>query len=212
VGQSTVKKKVLLLRAVEVGSEFSPQYSNLSIHRFMVLLSVDETRAIIWKNSELSSDIGDLVELSEEYSKPVVISTEKFGDMTLNREYDWVEGKILWVGYLVSLNIAVPKNESMLRGLQIAETLFDEQSSWSKKVNDYAAVKLLPSYNDGWKVDDGPDMTPEQFISKIKLTSIAISDKGKFTFWHDDGGIFAGHYVEVSGTLETGMNHADTPG
>lgn len=211
-GKAVVERELTLLRAVEPGSDYFSEFSELSIYRFEVLLSVNQKRAIVWRKSESEADKRQLSEIAQEFAKPVITNTKKFGKMTLDRRINMMEGNIMWNGNSVRLYIEMDGTEGIKTGLKIAETLYENQASWSKKVNDYAVENLLPGWNDEWKVDDGPDMTAEQFISKITLTGISIDRSGEFTFDHDDGDIFAGHYIVVGGTLETGLNNVDTPG
>ena len=48
--------------------------------------------------------------------------------------------------------------------------------------------------------------------AQCDLTSIDLSENGQFTFWHEDGGIFQGHYIEVRGNLKEGLTSADITG
>jgi hypothetical protein len=46
----------------------------------------------------------------------------------------------------------------------------------------------------------------------MRLTSITVGHGGRFTFWHEDGDLFWGHSITVSGTLAKGPTDADIPG
>ena len=46
----------------------------------------------------------------------------------------------------------------------------------------------------------------------MRLTSINTYPEGGFEFWHDDGDLFWGHYIQVSGSLDEGLTSADIPG
>lgn len=46
----------------------------------------------------------------------------------------------------------------------------------------------------------------------MKLESISIQPNGEFEFWHNDGDLFYGHSIQISGSLEKGLTHSDIPG
>ena len=45
----------------------------------------------------------------------------------------------------------------------------------------------------------------------MKLQSIVFYPDGDFNFWYDDGDLFWGHSIAISGNLE-GLKDADIPG
>jgi hypothetical protein len=46
----------------------------------------------------------------------------------------------------------------------------------------------------------------------MTLESITVTPDGSFDFWHNDGDLFYGHSIQVSGNLSQGPTHADIPG
>jgi hypothetical protein len=46
----------------------------------------------------------------------------------------------------------------------------------------------------------------------MRLKSVTVYPDGSFDFWHDDGDLFWGHSIQVSGDLLDGPTHADIPG
>jgi hypothetical protein len=46
----------------------------------------------------------------------------------------------------------------------------------------------------------------------MRLDCISADEDGSFTFWHNDGGMFWGHCIEIRGTLSDGPKLADIPG
>jgi len=79
------------------------------------------------------------------------------------------------------------------------------------RVKDSAVQELLPLKNDAWLGDDETEFSPEEFKSKMTLQSISIHPDGDFDFWHDDGDLFWGHSIQVSGSLADGPTAADIP-
>jgi hypothetical protein len=56
--------------------------------------------------------------------------------------------------------------------------------------------------------EDETPVTPRQFKERMTLESIAVSPNGKFEFTFDDGQLFWGHVIQVSGSLSKGPTNA----
>jgi hypothetical protein len=55
-------------------------------------------------------------------------------------------------------------------------------------------------------------MSAADFLSKMSLESISLDEDGGLTFWHNDGDLFWGHAIQISGNLTDGLKSADIPG
>ena len=96
--------------------------------------------------------------------------------------------------------------------IKTAETLWADEAGWKQRADDYAVEKLLPLKNASWLEDNDVEVTSNEFKARMKLVSITVEGKGRFTFWHEDGDLFWGHSIEIRGTLEVGLIDADIPG
>lgn len=45
-------------------------------------------------------------------------------------------------------------------------------------------------------------LTAAQFLKRMKLQSVNADPDGSFAFWHDDGDLFWGHSIQVTGNLK----------
>lgn len=211
-GQPVVNKELTILRPVAPDADWFSEYPKLSIHRIRVMVSTDESRAIFAGKATQKADTEGLTDIAEELAKPVVIKTERFGDLTLDRSIDWFEGEVKWNGESVRINFHTDETQDISTGLKVAGKLWDEQQSWKQKVDDYAVQELLHLKNDNWLGDNESPLTPDQFKSRMTLQSISIHPDGDFEFWHDDGDLFWGHSIQISGSLDDGPTQADIPG
>lgn len=149
----------------------------------------------------------DLKAILEEQKKPVTFWEEGLGTFTLNRQVDWFETEVDWLGGQISL--VFDAEEDRAEVLQRAKTLLAGAASWDKRVREYAADDLLASAND-WAEDE--EITREQFIQRMELESIEIRADGSFEFWFADGDMFYGHSIHVSGDMEHGPDDAAMEG
>ena len=153
-----------------------------------------------------------LSQLAVELQKPVVISDSSLGEFTLDRSLDWFRGEATWAGKQIRLDLSAGKSHDADQCLQVAKTLWGDQSSWAAKVADYAVEQLLERKNDTWLDEGESPVTPESFKSRMVLESVTVYPDGEFEFWHDDGDLFWGHSIQVSGSLSEGLTDVDTPG
>ena len=147
-----------------------------------------------------------------EYKKPLQINDSLFGVLTFDRSVEWFEGQVTWLGQTISLSVSLDESGSYEDALNTAKALFADMSTWSEKVCNYAVQELLPLKNDNWLDDDEDPVTPEAFIECMQLESITCDPGGEFSFWHDDGDLFWGHSIQISGSLSEGLTDADIPG
>lgn len=189
--------------------EALPAYS---IQRMSVLLSTDQTRAVVEKVLPVADPDKVLVELADRLRTPVVVSTRRFGDVTLNPTIGWFEGKAKWNRRMIELRFEKDEADGIAEAINTAETLWENQAAWKRKVDDFAVEKLLPLKNESWLDEDEADLSPADFKAKMKLQSISFAKNGRFQFWHEDGDLFWGHSIQITGNLKEGLTNADIPG
>lgn len=176
------------------------------IIKFKGRVSEDGQRLLLLDLPEPAFD-PDLKAILEEQKKPVTFWEEGLGTFTLNRQVDWFETELDWLGGQISLVFDV--GEDRAGALQNAKALLADAASWDERIRAYAADDLLASAND-W-AEDG-EITREQFIQRMELESIEIRADGSFEFWFADGDMFYGHSIHVSGDMEHGPDDASMEG
>jgi hypothetical protein len=159
---------------------------------------------------ETSDD--DLNIKAAELQKPVTFTDSKLGTFTLDRTVDWFTAKTRWVGKPVSLNLSATEPNDLEKALKAAHTLWKAQKGWSKRISNFAVKRLLPLKNDNWLSDGEAELNAKQFNARMALEAITVTPSGSFDFWHNDGDLFWGHSIQISGNLTEGPTHADIPG
>lgn len=219
VGQPLVHRKLTLLRPLQIDRSWRGvlRFPENSAHQLKVLLSTDETRAIVADalmiddlHTEIAMD-GELHNALEEAQKPVVVTTARFGDLRYHDSEDCFVGEAEWNGEAVELSFYVDDNQDITSLLATAEQLWDAQSEWKKKVDDFA-VGLLPIKNESWLDVDEQPLDAEQFKAQMKLQAIWVHPDGEFEFWHEDGDLFWGHVIQVTGSLTEGLTEVGIAG
>ena len=157
---------------------------------------------------------GDLNQVAADLQKPVTFDDPTLGVLTLERAYDCFIGTATWCGDSVSVMLEAKEPAQVKQAARHARTLWDNQDEWSRRINDYAVQELLPLKNDTWLDDESDEkpLTPDQFKARMRVESIGITPDGGFDFIHDDGDLFFGHAIQITGTIEGGPDSADIPG
>ena len=176
------------------------------IIKFRGRVSEDGKRLLLLDLPEPGFD-PDLKAILAEQKKPVTFWEEGLGTFTLNRQVDWFETEVDWLGGQISL--VFDAEEDRAEVLQRAKTLLAGAADWDQRIRAYAADDLLASAND-WAEDE--EITREQFIQRMELESIEIRADGSFEFWFADGDMFYGHSIHVSGDMEHGPDDAAMEG
>lgn len=154
----------------------------------------------------------ELNSYSVELQQPVTFADPQFGRFTLDRRVNWYEATPDWCGSSIRLTISAGAPEEMEKSLAVARRLWAEQEDWKRKITDCATKKLLGLKNDNWLDENEPEVSEEGFAHKMALESISVEAGGAFEFWHDDGDLFWGHSILVSGNLADGPKDAGIHG
>ncbi len=183
------------------------------IIKFRGRVSEDGRRLLLLDLPEPGFD-PDLEAILEEQKKPVTFWEEGLGTFTLNRQVDWFETEIQWLGAEISL--VFDAEEDRAEVLRKAKALLANAVSWDRRVREYAADELLELAND-WSQDMDEDggaveVTREQFMERMELEAVQVEPDGSFEFWFGDGWMFAGHSIRVTGSLENGPDEASMEG
>ena len=187
-----------------------------SLVQFKVKLSKESPFG--WARAQLISilDTPDDAELQESLAKfkePVEFNHPEFGTLVLDKSVDWFEGEVSWMNKPITISVSLDEEtNSPESSFNTIESLYKDASNWSKTITDFAVSELLPLKNESWLSEGGPELSSAEFIKAMKLESITVYPDGEFEFWHNDGDLFWGHSILISGTLTEGPNYADIPG
>lgn len=143
----------------------------------------------------------------EELQKPVTFEDSFFGTFTLERPVDWFAAEVIWEGNPISLHLS--DFDEVQECLKTAHTIWRNQSYWYQKIRDYAVQELLNLKNNDWLDEDEVELSPDKFKDRMILESIKVCPNGSFDFYFDDGDLFWGHSIEISGSLLEGMTYAN---
>lgn len=148
----------------------------------------------------------------QELQKPVTVENPWFGTLTLDRSLNWFCGSPTWANEVIGLNLSMDNCDSIEQPLAVAGELWDSETEWNNKIIECAVQYLLPLKNDTWLEEGEAELTADDFKKRISLEAITVYPDGTFEFWYDDGDLFWGHSIMVSGSLVDGLDGAGIHG
>ena len=158
----------------------------------------------------------ELKAILEEQKKPVSFWESGLGTFVLNRSVGWFEAEADWLGRTIRLDFDQEENRADC--LTHFHTLMERQQEWDQKVRAFAAEQLLELAND-WEQDaagneerEPEEITAERFMERMEPDAVQMSETGAFEFWFNDGDLFWGHAIHVTGTLDGGLESAQMEG
>lgn len=191
----TLMEQIAPYQIVAVETESDPDQRMLALRRIVDLHAHDD----------------ELVSIAAALQQPITLDTARFGPLHFERRYSRFTGQVQWGGRPCELSLAGADPQAPEPALAQVEILFAAEDTWRQRIEQYAVAELL-ARAEHWRDDDGPPITAEQFLERMTLESIDVHEDGSFSFTFDDGDLFAGHAIQISGDLATGPSRADTPG
>lgn len=154
----------------------------------------------------------------EEYQKPVNIEDEVLGTLKLDRDVGMLDSEILWDGEKVPLALKIDLDDEKTwdTARRFAQKFMADRERWDKAMRKFAAKELTELANE-WQEDDDENknadpITEEIFAQRITLSELSLTYEGDFAAYFDDDDMFWGHTVEICGSLENGIEHANIAG
>lgn len=157
----------------------------------------------------------DLEAIAAELEKPVYYQDDHLGKLELDRRLDWFHGVAPWIQSEVNISVnTAPGNGDEIdkKALAHLALIFKDPESWERRFKDFAAESLLELKNDNWLGEDESEFTVGDFKSKMTIASLQAYADGSFEVFYDDGNLFWGHVIIVSGTLKDGPTDANIAG
>ena len=152
----------------------------------------------------------DLKAILEEQKKPTAVEVEGLGKFTLNRSVGVLQAEIQFMGQ--SAQICFDKDEDRTACARTAKAVLDHLIALDEKARNLAADKLLELANQ-WAADaDEEEVSREEFLTRLTLESIDVAENESFNLWYNDGALFFGHVIHVSGNLNDGVTDAQMEG
>ncbi len=208
VGGACNETNLSIVRTLPFNADEFDKFPKYAILKLKVFMTPSKERVLL--DTVLPMDVKnkELERLVEILEKPVIVSTELFGDLTLDKRFDIFEGEGMWINHKVKVRIPL-RNKSIENELKTAASVWSEKVAWEDKAKEYAVKELLPIKNEHWLSEGEVEMTTDEFKKLMDLESVTFEKDIQIQFWYNDGDIFWGHSIGVSANLNDGPDYAD---
>lgn len=112
----------------------------------------------------------------------------------------------------ISIQLSVDTNGDPAKAISRATAVLASFESFTRQACDYAVERLLKLKNDSWLDEGEEELTPAEFKERMELEALHVDPDGSVTFYHRDGDLFWGHYIEIRMDELNRFVHADIPG
>lgn len=180
---------LVLSRAVPNSSGSGYQLDRYSYHRIRVLLSGDETRAVVLEGLETQDCSQELISIAESLARPFSLDHDRFGTLVLDRGLELFSGATTWNGS--DVEITFPANGEMLDSAisNRADALFENEFEIAQRVSQFLTTSVVSEHDE--------DLIPGEIDSRLTLEGINLSECESVEFWYDDDDLWGGHSLVV---------------
>ncbi len=194
-------ENLLIVKEIEDTKHYFQIFRNKTIVRLKVRKEKDSSglyiRFLLEDIIDTNYKDNDLNIILEEYSKPVYYKDEELGDFELDKSINMFNKNIEWDNNNISISFENIDEEVNKKSVDIIRKIFASKKDIEKKLKDYISENLIEDANSWNDDDDKPNISKEEFVKLITLTSINIIYEDNITFYFDDGDIFSGHVIAV---------------
>ena len=169
----------------------------------------------------------ELKRLLDEYNTIVSINDDVLGELTLNKEFNFLEATVDWLGREVTIDIEVfdEDQQSWYKYIDTMKSFVIQQQQWDHDMKKFSCDTLLELANEwadeiheeGQEASNQSQITENEFMNRISLSSLSLSydedeDDYSFSAYYDDDDIFLGHSIEIFLSLKNGITNAHLAG
>ena len=186
---------VLTWMEKESKSKIKFNFDDLETYHVRVRKSKENDNSYLLLNVIKKVKDDRLEQLKEEYLKPVVIRNE-FGEFELDKDFNWFEGKIGYLGDTCNVRLSVEQGETITeKQLSKLGEITKDLAAWDEKVKKYATQELFDLAND-W-CEEEREITEEEFCQRICVMNINIEPDGSVEVELDNDEMFTDHCIVI---------------
>ena len=151
--------------------------------------------------------------------KPTPLRTEPrelvhplLGTFVLDACGEEYERKVDWLRQQVTLSLVTERLENWGVVIAHATELWQRREEISQAVGRMIQTELLEAVNEQRTARSEPVFDGAALLQAIVLERITIDADGCYCFLFADADLLGGHAIDVTGYLDSGPTHLDTPG
>jgi hypothetical protein len=164
--------------------------------------------------AELAQYVGraedlEIATLAEPMLSPPPFSHPQLGVFLAEpRIPDLFKGKVNWGGREVVLQLDVKGTGSLVDRAAAMLHLLADPARWIAEIENRIYEDYHQIWHDSWRDENEPELSRMEWLARLRLESITIAEQGNFSSDFSDGGLFWGHGIFASGSIDEGILHS----
>jgi len=184
----------LFLLEKNPGSHLKAKYKELSVYRLLVRASKDSPETYLVVRNFGEADPAPFMAKIEEYKKPVQIDNE-LGSFVLERRWNWFDGTIQWCSQPCNVLINVPEGSTdCSSSMEVLRRICEDDEAFDTRVRRQTCDQTMELLADWYD----EEITEEEYMQRMGVPTITISEDGDIDFSFDTGDLYAGHTLVAS--------------
>ena len=146
-----------------------------------------------------------------EETAPISTWAEGLGTFVLNRQFNWFQAEVDWMGQPVQLTYDRGQERDMEQSRETARALTAGQADWDGRLRTFAAERLLDQIQqlELEQEEESDPLTRSDLAARLELESVQVGPGGTFLFWFRDGDFSEQRFVRVTGDVACGPAGAE---
>lgn len=184
----------LFLLEKNADSHLKAKYKELTAYRLRVRPSKNEPETYLVVKNLGTADPALFAAKIEEYTRPVTIKNE-LGSFTLDRRWNWFDGTIQWCSKPCNVLIDVAEGSTdCTSAMEILRTFCKDDTAFDASIRRQVCDQTMDLLGDWYD----EEITEEEYMQRMGVPMITISEDGDIGFSFDTGDLYAGHTLVVS--------------
>ncbi|MBQ3459386.1 MAG: DUF2262 domain-containing protein [Solobacterium sp.] len=184
----------LFLLEKNPASHLKAKYSDLTVYRLRVRPSKNDPETYLVVKDLGSADPTPFAGKIEDYKRPVTIENE-LGTFTLERRWNWFDGTIQWCSQPCNVLIDVPEGSTdCTSSMAVLRRICEDDKAFDARVRRQTCDQTMELLADWYD----EEITEEEYMQRMGVPMITISEDGRIDFSFDTGDLYAGHALVVS--------------
>lgn len=119
---------------------------------------------------------------------------------------------LVWLGHPLSLTLSTQTPADLPDCAATACALLGKAAYWQAAAEAMVIERLYAVWLGEWREENDPMLDHSEFVARLTQPALTVYADGYFEFEWEDGGLFLGHVVIATGSIDDGFDDAGLAG
>ncbi len=175
-------------------SSLKAKFKELTVYRLLVRASREKPDTYLIVRNLGTASPGPFQGKIDEYRRPVRIDNE-LGSFLLDRRYSWFEGTVQWCAQPCSVLLNVPEGSTdCSASMEVLRQICQDSDAFDANIRKQTCDQTWDLLGDWYE----EEITKEEYMKRMGIPQISISEDGDIEFSFETGELYAEHVLIVS--------------